>query len=242
MNKIKFYPFNEKTAMFAPPPEPSLKFIPDWYKKQPAFIGNENKDFIAKGGSSGTIKRCMPIFDLMTAGYIITFPMDVYINAKNPEKLEWSVPQDLRSLGNDMIATHTKEQIQEYPVNLQKYHKQIFRILPFWSIKTSPGYSTLFTHPFHRDPVPFQMFSALVDTDMFMSDGHLSMYIEKDFDGIIKQGTPLIQAIPFKRESWESFIVDAEESKHETEKQRLSIRSSFKHSYKEKFRQKKEYK
>jgi hypothetical protein len=242
MNEIKFYPFSEKTSMFAPQPAPAAKFIPEWYKKQPAFIGDETKDFVSKGGSSGTIKRCMPIFDLMSAGYIITFPMDVYINATNPEKIEWSVPLELKSFGNDMVATHTKEQIQEYPVDTDRFHKQVFRIMPFWSVQTSKGYSTLFTHPFHRDNVPFEMFSALVDTDQFISDGHLSMYIEKDFNGVIKQGTPLIQVIPFKREEWSSKILTHEESHNEIEKQRLKIRSSFKHSYKEKFRQKKEYK
>ena len=59
---------------------------------------------------------------------------------------------------------------------------------------------------------------------------------------IIKQGTPLIQAIPVKRESWDSECVVYSEGKDEIEKQRLMVRSSFKNSYKEKFRQKKEYK
>ena len=242
MNRIKFYPFNDKTAMFAPKPEPASKFIPEWYRQQPGFIGDEYKDFISKGGSSGTIKRCMPIFDLMTAGYIIKFPMDVYVDATNPEKITWSVPNELKFVGNDMVATHTAEQISNYPVDTNLYHKQIFRILPFWSIMTPRGYSTIFTHPFHQDAVPFKAFEAFVDTDKFASDGHFSMYIKKDFKGIIKQGTPLIQAIPVKRESWDSECVVYSEGKDEIEKQRLMVRSSFKNSYKEKFRQKKEYK
>jgi hypothetical protein len=107
---------------------------------------------------------------------------------------------------------------------------------------TPKGYSTIFTHPFHQDAVPFKAFEALVDTDKFASDGHFSMYIKKDFKGIIKQGTPLIQAIPFKRESWDSECVTYVGGKDEIEKQRLLVRSSFRNSYKEKFRQKKEYK
>ena len=242
MNKVSFYPFSDKTEVFVPKPEPSIKSMPDWYKQQPGFIGDEFKEYISKGGMSSTIKRCMPIFDLITAGYIFKVPMDIYINATNPEKITWSVPNELKFLGNDMIATHTSEQVSNYPVNLERYHKQIFRILPFWAMMTPKGYSTLFTHPFHRDPVPFQMFEAIVDTDKFASDGHLSMHIEKGFEGIIKQGTPLIQAIPFKRESWESEFVAHSEGKGEIERQRLLVRSSFRNSYKEKFRQKKEYK
>jgi hypothetical protein len=52
----------------------------------------------------------------------------------------------------------------------------------------------------------------------------------------------LIQAIPVKRESWESECVAYSIGKDEIEKQRLMVRSSFRNSYKEKFRQKKEYK
>ena len=242
MNTVRFYPFSDKTAMFVPKPEAASKCMPDWYKKQPGFAGDEFKDYISKGGQSSTIKRCMPIFDLMTAGYIFKVPMDIYVNAKNPEKITWSVPNELKFLGNDMIATHTQEQVSEYPVNLDIYHKQIFRILPFWALMTPKGYSTIFTQPVHRDLVPFKVFEAIIDTDNFASDGHLSMYIRKDFEGIIKQGTPLIQAIPFKREVWESEYIDPVESKEEIERQRLLVRSSFRNSYKEKFRQKKEYK
>lgn len=242
MNKVRFYPFSEKTEMFVPKPEPAIKNTPDWYKKQPGFCGDEYKDYISKGSHSSTIKRCMPIFDLMSAGYIIKFPMDVYIDTTNPEKINWSVPNELKFLGNDMVATHIHEQVSEYPVDLNVYHKQIFRILPFWSLMTPKGYSTIFTHPFHRDPVPFKAFEAIIDTDRFASDGHLSMYLKKDFKGIIKQGTPLVQAIPFKREGWESEFVSHADGKDEIERQRLLVRSSFKNSYREKFRQKKEYK
>lgn len=242
MNTVKFYAFSEKTAMFCPKPEPASKSIPDWYRRQPGFAGDEFKDYISKGGHSSTIKRCMPIFDLMTAGYIFKVPMDIYVNTKDPEKIAWNVPNELKFVGNDMIATHTHEQVAEYPVDTNIYHKQIFRILPFWAMMTPKGYSTIFTQPFHRDPVPFKPFEAIIDTDKFASDGHLSMYVVKDFEGIIKQGTPLVQAIPFKREVWDSEVVDFVEAKNEIERQRLIVRSSFRNSYKEKFRQKKEYK
>lgn len=240
MNTIKFYPFSDATASFAPEPRPASKMVPEWYKQQPATVGNE-MDFMSKGGGNATIKRCMPIFDLITAGYILTWPMDVYIDATNPEKITWSVPQPLSPYGNDMVATHGAEQVTHYPVDLDIYHKQIFRILPFWSVKTPPGYSSLFVHPIHRDNLPFHSFAAFVDTDKFISDGHLSMHFEKDFKGIIKQGTPLIQVIPIKRDDWEMELVEQTMADKEVNKQRLNIRSSFKHSYKEKFRSKKDF-
>jgi hypothetical protein len=241
MSKIKFYPFNEGTSSFAPPPKPASKLLPNWYKEQPASVGDD-RDFLPRGGVNSTIKRCMPVFDLLTAGYIISFPMDLYIDATNPDRIEWSVPIPLKNFGSDMVATHTAEQVSSYPIDRSIYHKDVFRILPFWSVGTEPGYSTLFCHPFHRDDMPFHAFSAIVDTDGFISDGHLSMFIKKDFKGLIKQGTPLVQVIPFKREEWQSELVEVEESNKALKAQRLAVRSMFRFGYKEKYRSRKDYK
>ena len=82
---------------------------------------------------------------------------------------------------------------------------------------------------------------AIVDTDTFVTDGHLSFLVDKDFKGIIRQGTPLIQVIPFKREAWEKNFVSAEQSEEKYENQRLRLRSVFSNAYKNLFRAKKEY-
>lgn len=239
-NKIYFYPFNERTAAFAPKPIPASKALPDWYKSQPAAPNEE--EMISKGLMASTIKRCMPIFDYITAGYIISIPCDIYIDATNPEKLEWSVPMPMKTFANDMISTHSPEQYSHYPIDKNKYHKQLFRIMPFWAIKTDPGYSTLFMHPTHKDAVPFLTFGGLIDTDNFITDGHLSMLVEKDFKGVIKQGTPFVQVIPIKRENWEMEIIDPVQANKEFMGQRLNLRSTFVSGYKNKMRSKKEFK
>lgn len=241
MQKIKFYPFSSDTAKFAPLPQPASKVIPEWYKRQPASMNDE--DGIANQGvSNGTIKRCMPIFDMMTAGYVLSLPMDIHIDASDPEQLKWSTPITVKKFANDMIATHHPDQVANYPLDKEKYHKQLFRIMPFWSVKTPPGFSTMFMHPNHSDHLPFRTVPGFVDTDKFISDGHFSMHIEKGFTGIIKQGTPFAQLIPVKREEWEMEIVDQDLADTEIREQRLKIRSIFRHGYKEKFREKKEYK
>lgn len=239
MNKISFYPFSDKTSLFAPEPIQATKSVPDWYKRQPGTIDEEK--FIKSGASSSTIKRCMPIFDYMTAGYILSVPCDIYIDATNPEKIEWSVPISMKSFGSDMIASHAREQYDHYPVNRDRYHRDLFRIMPFWSIKTPPGYSTIFTHPVHKDPVPFLAIGGLVDTDNFITDGHLSFLIEKDFVGVLKQGTPLVQVIPFKRDDWQMEIVDQGIANKEIQEQRLNLRSTFVNGYRNKMRSIKEW-
>jgi len=239
MNIIKFYPFNEGTFEFAPQPEPASKFLPSWYKKMPATINNENA--LKFGQSNTTIKKCMPVFDLITAGYIISAPCDIYIDATNPEKLSWSIPQTLISYQGDMFASHAPEQYSEMPIDKSKYHKDLLRIFPFWAVGTTSGYSTLFMQPQYSDPTPLVAMQAIMDTDRFISDGHLSFLVEKDFNGVIKQGTPLVQVVPFKRESWQMEIAGIDESLKKMHSQRLKVRSTFVNAYKDKFRIKKEY-
>jgi hypothetical protein len=241
MAKVKFYPFNQETIDMSPKPTPASKNIPQWYKKQPAYGGDEEQ-FLKKGASSSTVKRCMPIFDALNSGYLIYFPCDVYIDATDPEKISWSIPEKMKMIKRDLVSSHSPEQVSHYPRDEKKYHKEVFRILPFWSVGTESGYSCLFTHPIHRDGLPFQAFSAIIDTDQFISDGHLSMYIEKDFKGVIERGTPLVQVIPFKREKYEMEMVDPETSAKVIGKQRMSVRSRFKNFYRDSLRQKKEYK
>jgi hypothetical protein len=238
MNIIKFYPFSKDTLTFSPEPQPASKFLPEWYKKTPSVIDNGG---IAFGQIGTTVKKCMPIFDLLTSGYLITAPCDIYLDATNPEKLQWSIPQGLISHQGDMFAVHAKEQYDKMPVNDALHHKDLLRIFPFWAVGTPKGYSTIFLQPPYSDKSPLMALQAIVDTDSFITDGHLSFWVEKDFKGTIKQGTPLVQIIPFKRESWAKSIESVESSEKIFYKQRLKLRSVFANAYKTLFREKKEY-
>lgn len=242
MAKIRFYPFNQDTINFGVEPTPAVRNMPQWYKNQPSYSGNE-EEYLKNGFSSSTIKRCMPIFDAMSSGYMLYFPCDIYIDTTNDENvINWSVPQNLKYMKRDLVSTHTPEQVSAYPIDKDKYHKQVFRVLPFWAVGTDAGYSCMFIQPIHRDPLPFKLFSGVIDTDKFVSDGHLSMLIEKGFKGVIEKGTPLAQVIPFKRDAFQMELVDVETSIKVVSKQRISIRSKFKNAYRDLLRQKKEYK
>ena len=241
MSIIKFYPFSEETRSVFPEPTPSSKNIPEWYKRQPAY-GVPEEGQMKVGSSASTVKRCMPVFDGITSGYTIYIPCDIFIDATNPDKLTWSVPLVASQMKRDLVSSHSPEQVSEYPLETDKYHKELFRILPFWAVGTAKGYSCLFMQPFHRDPVPFRVFGGIIDTDAFIADGHYSLQIEKGFKGVIERGTPLVQVIPFKREEWKMEIVDAQESNKILSMQRVKIRTKFKNYYRNYLRVPKEYK
>jgi hypothetical protein len=61
-------------------PKPASDYIPEWYKKAKPYLSPDGKKAPTLDGTpAATIKRCMPIFDMMTAGYIIETPYDIYV-------------------------------------------------------------------------------------------------------------------------------------------------------------------
>jgi hypothetical protein len=239
MTIIKFYPYSEDIINFVDPPQPRGKSLPEWYKRQSANLHNDED--MAAGIAKTTIKKCMPIFDGITAGYLFTMPCDVYVDATDSEKLIYSIPHELNKFKGDIFAAHSRQQYEDYPIDPKEYHRDLLRINPLYVVGTEKGYSTLFTQPLNGDITPIHAFSAILDTDMFISSGYFSFLVKKNFKGIIKQGTPLLQIIPFKREQFTSEVMTPQDTKRVTLKQSLTVRSVFTNGYKNKLRQKKDY-
>jgi hypothetical protein len=211
-------------------PQPASKFIPDWYKNMESYVsGKKIPD--GRGNSDATIKRCMPVFDAMTAGYIVTLPADVYVSIKNEQHyFEWS------SL--NLVNFHSVEQAPAHPMgNQMPYPKWTTH----WSIRTPKGYSTLFVQPMHRESV-FTIFPGIVDTDEYYAPVNFPFVMnDPKFEGLIPKGTPLGQVIPFKREPWTMKFGDEKEIKKQAEGSAMLVTKFF-DRYKTMFRQNKEYK
>ena len=211
-------------------PQPASKFIPDWYKNIESYMSG-NKKPNGDGGTDATIKRCMPVFDAITAGYIIISPADVYVSIKEEKQFfEWS------TLG--LISFHPIEQAPEHPMRNQHAYPKWMNP---WAIKTPKGYSTLFTQPMHRESV-FTILPGIVDTDTYTAPVNFPMVInDPNFEGLIPKGTPIAQVIPFKREDWQMEIGSIEELKEQhsiTQK----LQTKFFDRYKSMFWSRKEYK
>jgi hypothetical protein len=222
--------FTNTSGMDIEQPQPASKFVPDWYKNMESYMGGEKKPS-GDGGSKATIKRCMPVFDAIISGYIITSPADVYVSIKEGNQFfEWS------SLG--LISFHPIEQAPEHPD--RKPHAYPKWMNP-WAIKTPKGYSVLFTQPMHRESV-FTILPGIVDTDTYTAAVNFPMVInDPNFEGLIPKGTPIAQVIPFKREGWQMEIGSEKELKEQhsiTQK----LQTKFFDRYKSMFWSRKEYK
>jgi hypothetical protein len=188
MKKIEFRPQSARYEIQEP--KPASLFIPDWYKKTPQV-----KE------STLTAKRCVPIIDALSAGYMITLAADVYWDPSNPQKPYKTNAKE------ELVSSHFASQTDNFEIN-PSYDPHPYKWINYHHIKTPKGYSMLFTHPFNRTDLPFYSFTGIVDTDRHPLITNFPFVIQKDFSGVIPAGTPIAQGIPIKREDWESVVKD----------------------------------
>jgi hypothetical protein len=211
--------------------KPASVYIPEWYKKMESYRGGIKKPN-ADGGSPATIKKCIPVFDALTAGYIIVSPADVYVSQVDGKPTyQWS------DFG--LLEFHPVEQAPEHPD--RKGIPQYPKWLNPWGIKTPKGYSTLFVQPFHRESV-FTILPGIVDTDTYFTSVNFPFVLDDPkFEGLIPAGTPIAQVIPFKRESWKLKKGNEKDYKAHR-KNKTEVNSGFFDRYKTLFWHRKEYK
>lgn len=174
-------------------PKPASFFIPQWYKDINAWITGKKEPDLDSNQTNETVKKCMPVFDAITAGYIITTPCDVWIKQIDDSPYyQWS--------GFNFIDFHPYIQTEGHPAVKDKLPSPKF--MNPWAIKTPKGYSCLFITPTHRD-LPFTILPGVVDTDTYTAPINFPFRLnDPKFEGHIPAETPMVQIIPFKRESW----------------------------------------
>jgi hypothetical protein len=174
----------------------------------------------------------MPVFDAMTAGYIIPTYVDLYVSNKDG-KPYYAWPSQ------EPITFHENAQADKHPLN-NKYSYP--KWTNPWSIKTSKGYSCLFIQPMHQEKSFFKILPGIVDTDKYTHPVNFPFVLtDLNFEGIIPAGTPLVQVIPFKRDTWEIKFGGEKEIQTSTN-DFYHIRSKFFEGYKSLFRETKSYK
>lgn len=198
---IKFIPQTKDVEAIVQEPMPSKNFLPEWYKKMKIKMG-ESKYIIATDGTDNkTVKSCIPVFDSMTSGYILTLPCDIFATIDTEkEKYDYRLFWHTNWV---MVTEHSKFQYPGMHIP-EQYEEVAFKWENKWIIKTPPGYSCLFLHPINHFELPFYTLTGIVDTDEYNLPVNFPFLLNKKFDGIIKKGTPIVQIIPFKRDNWKS--------------------------------------
>lgn len=175
-------------------PIPSAREMPEWYKATPP-VDKEEHDL--------TIKKCVPVLDAFNLGYVFRTSVDIHYD----EKLDRFTDNGVSS----SVTMHPDFQIKDLDID-PALNRHPYKWVNKFFLKTPKGYSTLFVHPLNRTDLPFQSISAIVDTDDFPLSVQFPFFMKKGFSGVIPAGTPIIQAIPVKRDDWRMNIPEQSES------------------------------
>lgn len=176
-----------------PEPYPARKLMPEWFKNLPTRVDQTNPSH----QENATIKRCPPFLDAMCAGWIIPLAGDIEITSSSgAEGVTWK-----HTHHKELIEVHGDRQVTGNPQS----PRPPMKFLNWWMMKVPVGYSILFVPPLNRPDFRFQCVSGMVD-DGYMGNGALEyinfpfFFTATNYTGLIKAGTPLVQAIPIKRD------------------------------------------
>lgn len=247
--EIEFSAHEDYFALKEDYPIPAKLNIPEWYKKLEHTV--EIK----------TVKGCMPFLDTLTSGYLLKMPQDFYVRHNVDDKNEKGeiFKDSFQTFGlhdssqllyakninlNSGISNHPIKQLIGSPLIDKNKNLPFYKILNPWKIKTPKGYSCLFVPPLNNADDRFSVISGIVDTDTHPLEINFPIVINGDkypiLETTIKKGTPYVQIIPFKRESWKMTVKPRKQK--DIQKNSLFYQLKILNNYKDRFWNKKSWK
>jgi hypothetical protein len=247
--EIEFSAHEDYFALKEDYPSPIKLNIPDWYKKLEHTLTNH------------TIKGCMPFLDSLTSGYLLKMPQDFFVrhNIDNKDEKGNVIKDSFQAFAlhqstshlhakyvnlNSSTEIHNIMQLEGSPYIEKNKNLPFYKILNPWKIKTPKGYSCLFVPPLNNGDDRFSIIPAIVDTDVFPNEINFPIVFNGDkypvLETLIKKGTPYVQIIPFKRDSWKMSIKSRKQK--EIQNSRIFYALKVLNIYKERYWNKKSWK
>jgi hypothetical protein len=235
---ITFSSAKDYTSLKSYLPKPIKLNIPEWYKK------------LSHAPHQKTIKGCMPFLDTLTTGYVLSLPQDFTLKHNIVEKTDEGFKRctslEAAQLHNkheisfnirNHAETHGLFQVKGSPQAEKNLHLPVHKFLNPWLINTPPGYSCLFVPPLNNNDDRFSIIPGIVNTDTYSNEINFPFIVNGDkypvLDTILEAGTPYVQVIPFKRDSWKMNIKEYDKEKHH--KNIFKFNLKWLHAYKDRF-------
>jgi hypothetical protein len=182
-------------------PYPAVNKLPEWFLNMkpydsPEGYPDDGKMHLRTRVPNLTFKKCVPLLDGMSAGYIIPLWTDIMIEQKD------GFPYIYWKTKNDVFFLHG-ESSRDIPAPAG-YDNVVYKYNNCWIPQTPPGYSCLILSPLGHNDLVFKAIPAIVDTDKSTFELVFPMWVKEDFSGIVEKNTPMAQIIPFKRDDWAS--------------------------------------
>jgi hypothetical protein len=205
-----------------PHPYPATRAVPEWLKNMPM-----------DRGEGGTIKRCPPFVEAITAGYIIPVPFDVALSV--------SAEGVLSAKGADpdfpSVSAHHDIQYQGSPFQ----HSAVLKFRNPWVILTPSDYVCLITAPINRlFELPLLPLTGIVETSQYYREVNVPSVcmMRPGQTATARRGSPLVQVIPIRREAWTSTAARQDATRRRDADQPFA---ADRHAYKEGIWKKLEY-
>jgi hypothetical protein len=180
-----------------PEPKPAAKCMPDWFKRVKPTCDTSRDE---SGMAGLTVKKCMPVLDVMSEGFIIPLQGDVHVNSNSDCSIVSA--KKLRSHSFEVVQYHDIQQIGGKTA--PGFPAPPLKFINHWVIKTAPGWSALFVSPINHLNPHFTCLGGLVDTDTYCKEVNFpAIWHTKNADITFKAGTPLVQVIPIKRNMYD---------------------------------------
>jgi hypothetical protein len=196
--KIMFRAESKIDFEVCPRPVPTSQYLPEWWRKatpyEPSKNDPEGKKMKIRGReTTAMMKKCTPMLDLLTAGYIVPLWSDVLVEQdENNLNISWRVQKNV-------FDTHNPSDIA-----IPDGYKHQAKYMNYWLTKLPKGYSMLVIPPIGYPNNPFRVMPAIVDYDTYPISLTPPCFVKEGFNGVVERGTPMMQLIPFKRDNWES--------------------------------------
>lgn len=225
-------PRTSDTKALVPTPRPAAECLPTWFKTIKPYHLETPKPH------KTTVKRCIPFVDALSFGYIQELWCDVYIetvyeNSELVVNYRWA--GDIQPVSSRFEIQNTKNEFSKF----DGYSSVELQWETQWEPLLPAGYSAFFTAPINREDLPFKTFSGIIDSDKYPVHGPIPFLLKEGFSGMIQAGTPIYQIVPFKRDSWQSSMLNFGDV--DTKNIYNKTKQTFGDGYKHKFWQKKKY-
>ena len=193
-------------------PYPAVKKLPKWFldatphSNRPGWP-NDGKLYFRDRDSNNTYKKCVPLLDGLSSGYIVPLWTDVMVEQNNGHsEIYWKTKIDVFTLHGNPA--------KEIPAPVG-YDQVVYKYHNCWIPQTPKGYSCLIISPLGYNDLAFKAIPAIVDTDKSTLELVFPVWIKTGFEGIVEKGTPIVQIIPFKRDDWTSTFDYYEDGEYE---------------------------
>jgi hypothetical protein len=196
-------------------PFPAKNHLPPWFRR----LAPVDRRELGARSNGQTIKRCMPFLDAMTTGWIVPLAATVRLEVSDGgARVGYGWEFD-----RVMVSDHVAYQIEGHPLQ----PRPPLKLHNYWTIRTPPGWSCLFTAPLNRPHPALEIIAGVVDTDTY--HGLINFpFIVTGPDGLhtLEKGMPLVQAIPFERAGTHIRAVVRAETPAEADARRRILRNT----------------